>query len=67
MGSDWPVAEGAGGYRAVLGSVIRVVRDLLPDSDAARVLAGTATRVYGLDRPGNPRACDDGHRLASRW
>jgi L-fuconolactonase len=56
VGSDWPVAEGAGGYRAVLGSVIRVVRDLLPDADAARVLAGTATRVYGLDRPGNPRA-----------
>ena len=44
VGSDWPVAESAGGYRSVTGSVIRVVRDLLDDSDAARVLAGTAIR-----------------------
>ena len=48
VGSDWPVAESAGGYRPVTGSVIRVVRDLLDDSAAARVLAGTATAVYGL-------------------
>jgi L-fucono-1,5-lactonase len=56
VGSDWPVAEGAGGYQAVLGSVVRVVRDLLPDDHAARVLAGTATRVYALERPGNRHA-----------
>ena len=48
VGSDWPVAESAGGYRSVTGSVIRVVRDLLDDSDATRVLADTATAVYGL-------------------
>lgn len=48
VGSDWPVAESAGGYEPVTGSVIRVVRDLLDDSAAARVLAGTATAVYGL-------------------
>ena len=49
VGSDWPVAESAGGYRPVTGSVIRVVRDLLDRRrDAARVLAGTAIAVYGL-------------------
>jgi L-fuconolactonase len=48
VGSDWPVAEAAGGYLPVTGSVIRVVRDLLDDGGAARVLAGTAAAVYGL-------------------
>ena len=51
LGSDWPVAEIAGGYLPVTGSVIRVVGDLLAPRDAARVLAGTATEVYGLGRP----------------
>ena len=50
IGSDWPVAEIAGGYLPVTGSVIRVVRDELADHDAARVLAGTASEVYGLGR-----------------
>ena len=44
LGSDWPVAESAGGYLSVTGSVIRVVCDLLAEPDAARVLAGTARR-----------------------
>lgn len=51
LGSDWPVAEAAGGYLPVAGSVIRVVRDLLDESDAARVLGGTASAVYGLRSP----------------
>ncbi|HEY5785705.1 MAG TPA: amidohydrolase family protein [Microlunatus sp.] len=56
VGSDWPVAEIAGGYLSVTGTVIRVVRDLLADRDAARVLAGTATEVYGLEWPAGSAA-----------
>lgn len=57
VGSDWPVAEVAGGYLPVTGSMVRVVRDLLDDDDAARVLAGTAAAVYGLPAPyGSPPA-----------
>lgn len=48
VGSDWPVAEIEGGYEPVLGTVIQTVRSLLDDTDAARVLRGTASRVYGL-------------------
>ncbi|HEY5980396.1 MAG TPA: amidohydrolase family protein [Microlunatus sp.] len=60
LGSDWPVAEIAGGYLPVTGSVIRVVRDLLAPRDAARVLAGTATEVYGLGRPAGSGASGHG-------
>lgn len=48
VGSDWPVAEVAGGYQPVFGTVIATVRSLLDDAGAAQVLAGTAARVYGL-------------------
>ena len=52
VGSDWPVAEIEGGYQPVLGRVITVVRSLLGDAEAAQVLTGTATRVYGLSAAG---------------
>ena len=54
VGSDWPVAEIEGGYGPVFGRVITTVCSLLGDADAARVLAGTAARVYGLAMPAGP-------------
>jgi len=51
VGSDWPVAEIEGGYKQVAGSVIRVVRSLVDDRDAARVFTETAIRTYGLELP----------------
>ena len=36
----------------MLGRVITVVRSLLGDAEAAQVLTGTATRIYGLASAG---------------
>lgn len=47
IGSDWPVAVRAGGYRQVTAQVIRLVTELAGDQ-AQTVLADTATRVYRL-------------------
>ncbi len=47
IGSDWPIAVRAGGYRQVTAQVIGLVSELAGD-DAATILADTATRVYRL-------------------
>jgi L-fuconolactonase len=49
FGSDWPVCELAGSY----ADVLTLTQDLLSgasETERAAVLAGTAARVYGLDR-----------------
>lgn len=48
FGGDWPVCELAGGYGRALSAVQHLVAGLADDERHA-VLAGTATRVYGLD------------------
>lgn len=51
FGSDWPVCTLAASYRAVLDAAWTcLARAGLGESELADVLAGTATRVYGLDR-----------------
>lgn len=47
FGSDWPVCLLAADY----GTVLALVRDVVPESDRDAVLAGTAIRVYGLELP----------------
>ncbi|MER6977410.1 amidohydrolase family protein [Streptomyces carpinensis] len=51
-GSDWPVCTLAASY----GEVLAAARDLtsaLTAHERTAVFQGTATRVYGLDRPGS--------------
>ncbi|QHC61046.1 amidohydrolase family protein [Rathayibacter sp. VKM Ac-2760] len=47
FGGDWPVVELAGGYGRAIGAV-RTLLEELNEPERAAVLAGTATRVYGL-------------------
>lgn len=57
LGSDWPMCEPAGGRGRVTGAVEAAVRSMLDGEDLARVLGGTAERVYGLANPaGGPPA-----------
>jgi L-fuconolactonase len=49
FGSDWPVAELAGGYVKVW-SELSTIFDQLPAAERAAVLGGTAIRCYGLKR-----------------
>ena len=46
-GSDWPVALLNGSYEQVWRETVRVVEDVAP-TDAERLLAGTALRLYGI-------------------
>jgi len=48
-GSDWPVALLNGSYEKVWRETVRVVEDVVP-ADAERLLAGTALRLYDLER-----------------
>jgi len=48
-GSDWPVALLNGSYEKVWHETVRVVEDVAP-ADAERLLAGTAIRLYDLER-----------------
>ena len=48
-GSDWPVALLNGSYEKVWSETVRVVEDVAP-ADADRLLAGTALRLYDLER-----------------
>jgi L-fuconolactonase len=51
FGSDWPVCTLAASYHSVLGATSTcLARAGLGEPERADVLAGTATRVYGLDR-----------------
>ena len=47
VGSDWPVCTLAASYAEVLGLAQRTLAGLA-EAERAEVLAGTATRVYGL-------------------
>jgi L-fuconolactonase len=47
LGSDWPLAILAGGYRRVWGELARIVEELDP-TDRDALLGGTATAFYGL-------------------
>jgi predicted TIM-barrel fold metal-dependent hydrolase len=52
FGSDWPVCTLAASYRSVLDAARTcLARAGLGEPELAEVLAGTAVRVYGLDRP----------------
>jgi L-fuconolactonase len=46
-GSDWPITELVGGYGHAWEVMSSLVAELSPD-EQARILAGTATDVYGL-------------------
>ena len=48
-GGDWPMTVPTGGYQHAWAVAAELVGELSPD-ERARVLAGTATDVYGLDR-----------------
>jgi L-fuconolactonase len=48
-GSDWPVALLNGSYEQVWSETVRVVEDVAP-ADAELLLAGTAVRLYDLER-----------------
>jgi L-fuconolactonase len=50
FGSDWPVAELAGGYAKVRAELGRLI-DQLPPAGREAVLGGTATRIYQLGTP----------------
>jgi L-fuconolactonase len=51
FGSDWPVCTLAASYRSVLDTARTcLARADLGEPECAEVLAGTAVRVYGLDR-----------------
>jgi L-fuconolactonase len=50
FGSDWPVAELAGGYAKVRAELGRLI-DQLPPAGREAVLGGTATRFYQLGTP----------------
>ena len=50
FGSDWPVAELAGGYAKVRAELARLFAQLPPDGRDA-VLGGTAARFYALRTP----------------
>ena len=47
-GSDWPVSLLNGTYERVLAASIAALEQVAPD-DVARILSGTARRVYQLD------------------
>lgn len=47
FGSDWPVAELAGGYEKVAGSLLAILREL-PAAQQAAILHETAQSVYSL-------------------
>jgi L-fucono-1,5-lactonase len=47
FGSDWPVAELAGGYRRVWGAISPILGEL-PRADRDAVLGGTARAFYRL-------------------
>jgi L-fuconolactonase len=47
LGSDWPVAILAGGYRRVWGELVRIVDELRP-AECDAILGGTAAAFYGL-------------------
>lgn len=47
VGSDWPVCRARGGAAGTLGALVAAV-GRLADEQAAALLRGTATRVYGL-------------------
>jgi L-fuconolactonase len=47
LGSDWPLAILAGGYRRVWGELARIVGEL-PAVERDAVLGGTAAAFYGL-------------------
>ncbi len=47
FGSDWPVCLLAGTYDRVVGTLVDAMGDLSA-AERATILAGTATRVYGL-------------------
>ena len=51
VGSDWPVCTLAASYADVLGLAQRALAGLA-EAERAEVLAGTATRVYGLGGSG---------------
>ena len=51
LGSDWPVCTLAASYAEVLGLAQRALAGLA-EAERAEVLAGTATRVYGLGGSG---------------
>ena len=51
FGSDWPVCTLAASYRSVLDAARTcLARAGLGEDESSEVLAGTAARVYGLDR-----------------
>lgn len=49
-GGDWPMTVPSGGYQATWAVLSDLVAELSPD-ESARVLAGTAVSVYGLEVP----------------
>lgn len=55
LGSDWPIAELAGGFDPVWERLVRHVDDL-DETAASQLRAGTALRFYGLE----PRQEDQG-------
>jgi L-fuconolactonase len=59
LGSDWPIAELSGGYGPVWNTLVAAVRDTA-GADAARMLGGTAQRVYRL--PARGAAPDEDRR-----
>jgi L-fuconolactonase len=47
FGSDWPVAELAGGYQRAAGTLLELIA-MLPPAHRAAILSGTARAVYRL-------------------
>ena len=58
-GSDWPVSLLNGTYEGVLTASIAALEQGAPD-DAARILSGTARRVYQLDESDGPASLSSG-------
>jgi L-fuconolactonase len=53
FGSDWPICETAGGYEAVVGTLVSLIGELDQD-DRGQILSRTAVGVYNLKIPGRP-------------
>ncbi len=47
-GSDWPVVEGAGGYRRWVAATVALLADR-SENERAAIWSGTARRFYGLE------------------
>jgi len=52
FGSDWPICEVAGGYQAVVGTLLSLIRELDEQSQTL-MLSATAKEFYHLRLPGD--------------